>query len=72
MELLIYSLIPSKMDCSVLYVNQREIGPFKINQLLKYGYEEKLELKSYRKNNVSFKMLACRIFLRQMVQATTR
>jgi hypothetical protein len=64
-RLLIYSLIPSKWTTTYYCVNQREIcRTFKINQLLKYGYEEKLEVKILPPTKIQrvLKCLACRFF----------
>jgi hypothetical protein len=43
-ELLIYSLL-QRWTAIIALTNGKFVGPFKINQLLKYGYEEKLEIK---------------------------
>jgi hypothetical protein len=42
----------------IALTNGKFVGPFKINQLLKYGYEEKLEIKILRPQITCFKMLA--------------
>jgi hypothetical protein len=51
----ISSLISKKMDCIIALTNGKFVGPLKL-KLLKYGYEEKLEIKILPPtNNVSFK-----------------
>jgi hypothetical protein len=53
----------------LLITNGKFVGPFKINQLLKYDYEENSRVKILhnQKSNVNFKMLGL-AELRPMVQ----